>query len=170
MNNIDIAKGIVFQKLGIKNDSFEDRLISQKKIYLLQSLGTDLGYEYNWYVRGPYSPSLTNYIYNNIDVLSVSDFSKYKLSAIAEKNLDLVNKLSELKSETNLSTSSWYELLASLLYIKNNSSSWGVSNSDSIFEKLIDYKPQYSNQQCKSAYDVLIKQGLINQEEKNGET
>ena len=55
MNNIDIANGIVFQKMEISKESFEDRLICQKKIYLLQSLGTDLGYTYNWYVRGAYS-------------------------------------------------------------------------------------------------------------------
>ena len=86
MNNIDIANGIVFQKLKISKDSFDERLICQKKIYLLQSLGTNLGYTYNWYVRGPYSPALTTYIYANLDVLTSSDFSDYKLAKIAERN------------------------------------------------------------------------------------
>lgn len=35
MNNIDIANGMVFQKLAISKESFDDRLICQKKIYLL---------------------------------------------------------------------------------------------------------------------------------------
>ena len=97
MNNIDIANGIVFQKLAVSKENFDDRLICQKKIYLLQSLGTDLGYTYNWYVRGPYSPSLTNYIYNNLEVLSNSDFSNHKLSMTAETNIDRVNGLVDLK-------------------------------------------------------------------------
>ena len=79
VNNIDIANGIVFQKMAIGKESFDDRLICQKKIYLLQSLGTNLGYTYNWYVRGPYSPALTTYIYANLDVLNSNDFSEYKI-------------------------------------------------------------------------------------------
>lgn len=39
MNNIDIANGIVFQKMEISKESFEDRLICQKKIYLLNRFG-----------------------------------------------------------------------------------------------------------------------------------
>lgn len=115
MTNIDIAKGMVFQKLNIRDDTFDDRLISQKKIYILQALGTDLGYEYNWYLRGPYSPSLTSYIYDNINLLSIFDFSEYSLSNTAEKHLNLVNSLEKLNSDRNISVSSWYELLASLL-------------------------------------------------------
>lgn len=169
MNNIDIANGIVFQKMGINNMTFEDRLIAQKKMYLLQSLGTDLGYEYNWYVRGPYSPSLANYIYNNIDILSVTDFTAYKLSKSAEENLNTVNNLCSYKPDTIFSVSSWYELLASLLYICNNYSSWGVSNSKSVFDKLIYYKPKYSREQCGIAFDILQKQGLVGQEKEHVE-
>jgi len=39
--------------------SFDNRLKYQKLIYLVQNSGLSLGYGYNWYVRGPYSPSLT---------------------------------------------------------------------------------------------------------------
>lgn len=161
MNSIDIAKGVVFQRLGIQKDTFDNRLISQKKIYLLQSLGTDLGYEYNWYVHGPYSPSLTDYIYNNLDILSASDFSAYRLSESASNNIDTVNSLNNSKDRTNLSTSSWYELLASLLYIINNASSWGVSDKNSIFARLIEYKPKYSNEQCQVAHEVLAAAGFV---------
>lgn len=37
MNNIDIANGIVFQKMEISKESFEDRLICQKR-YIFCSL------------------------------------------------------------------------------------------------------------------------------------
>ena len=93
MNNIDIANGIVFQQMGISKETSDDRIVCQKKIYLLQSLGTDLGYTYIWYVRGPHSPALINYVYNNIDVLSHNDLSGYKLLQIAETNINAVNGL-----------------------------------------------------------------------------
>src|SRR5579885_637652 len=39
--------------------SFDERLKLQKTIYLLQSaFRVNLGYTYNWYLRGPYSPGL----------------------------------------------------------------------------------------------------------------
>ncbi len=160
MNNIDIANGIVFQKLAVSKENFDDRLICQKKIYLLQSLGTDLGYTYNWYVRGPYSPSLTNYIYNNLEVLSNSDFSNHKLSMTAETNIDRVNGLVDLKGDFVIA--SWYELLASLLYIHNNRGSWKIGEDDKdLFEALINQKPQYNEEQCSHALNVLREREFI---------
>lgn len=161
MNNIDVANGMIFQKLKISKDSFDDRLICQKKMYLLQSLGTDLGYSYNWYIRGPYSPSLTNYVYNNLDVLSSNDFEKYKLSESAEKNVSVVNSLIEDK-RADLGEASWYELLASLLYIIKNRESWKVDdNNSSLFSALIKFKPQYNNEQCECALSVLKSKGFV---------
>lgn len=161
MNNIDIANGIVFQKMAVSKDSFDDRLICQKKIYLLQSLGTDLGYTYNWYVRGPYSPSLTSYIYNNLEVLSSNDFSNYHLSKVAEDNINQVNTLLEDKRE-DFGVASWYELLASLLYIYKNSRNWNIDQKpDSLFKALIEQKPQYNEEQCNYALDVLAKRGFV---------
>lgn len=164
MTNIDIVNGIIFQKLGVSNFDFNSRLISQKKMYLLKVLGTDLGYEYNWYVRGPYSPSLTNYIYNYIDVLSATDFSNYKLSEKAQNNIDIVNSLSDHSSELGLTIASLYELLASLLYIKINEKSWKVTNKDELFNKLIQLKPKYTKEQCNKAYNILDNTILKNQE------
>lgn len=161
MKKIDIANGIIFQKLSIKKESFDDRLICQKKVYLLQSLGTDLGYSYNWYVRGPYSPALTNYVYNNLDVLASENFDECKLSMKAQKNIDSVNGLADDK-RPELNIASWYELLASLLYIDNNRESWKIDEKDqSLFDELMTYKPQYSLEQCNAAYDILKKRGFV---------
>lgn len=160
MNNIDIANGVIFQKMGISKDTFDDRLICQKKVYLLEALGTDLGYTYNWYVRGPYSPSLTNYVYNNIEVLNANDFSKYKLSKSAEENVERVNSLVEKKKQ-DLDISSWYELLASLIYICKNKLSFQIDDKQqSLFDVLMKYKPQFNCNQCKYAYDVLSDGGF----------
>lgn len=156
MNNIDIANGMIFHEMGISKDTFDDRLICQKKVYLLEALGTDLGYTFNWYVRGPYSPSLTNYVYNNLEVLKANDFSQYNLSAAAKNNIDKVNNLLDAKKQ-DMSNASWYELLASLFYIFNNKKSWRIDDDkkESLFEILMKHKPQYNNEQCEYAYSVL---------------
>ena len=164
MNNIDIANGIIFKKLGISKDTFDDRIVCQKKVYLLQCLGTDLGYSYNWYVRGPYSPALANYVYSNIDLLASTNFDKYKLVSNAENNTNRVNDLQNKKPD-NSSMASWYELLASLLYIEKNKGSWKIeSGKDALFGELLKHKPQFNIKQCEYAYDVLANDGFISME------
>jgi uncharacterized protein YwgA len=147
MTNIDIAIGMVFQALRVKKDSFDSRIISQKKIFLLQEMGIDIGYSYNWYIRGPYSPDLANYIYDNLDMLKDHDFSAYKLSNAAKGAIDTINDLEETKPQ-NLTVVSWYELLASVLYIIRK---W---NKENPYETLIKYKPKYT----KTDYDAAIIQ------------
>ena len=50
-----------FKELGFSFDisRFDDRLIAQKLVCLLELKGIDLGYSCSLYVRGPYSPDLT---------------------------------------------------------------------------------------------------------------
>lgn len=154
MNNIDLANGLVFQALQISKETFEDRLICQKKIYLLQELGINLGYSYNWYIRGPYSPDLTSYVYNKLDVLSDYDFSGHSLSAKANERVQKVNNLANVTPKT-LSQASWYELLASVLYLQKK------RKTDDLFETLIRYKPQYNQEEFKVAFETLKNEGYF---------
>ncbi|MDU1911928.1 hypothetical protein [Fusobacterium sp.] len=166
MNEYIIAKGIIFQKMRLSNESFEDRLISQKKIYLLESLGIDLGYKYNWYTRGPYSPSLAIDLETTLDILKANNYAKtYKLNDNVEKNIKKV-KFFEKKKNENMKTAEWYELLASLLYIYTNKESWkiDISNKNSLFEKLIAYKSKYDINQCEFAFNILTEQKFIKSE------
>jgi uncharacterized protein YwgA len=50
-----------FKELGFNFDisQFDDRLVAQKIVCLLELKGIDLGYPCSIYVRGPYSPELT---------------------------------------------------------------------------------------------------------------
>ena len=148
MNNIDLANGLVFQALRVRKDTFDERLISQKKVFLLQEFGINLGYSYNWYIRGPYSPDLISYIYNKLDILSNYDFSDYSLSEKAREQVEKVNKLADDCPKT-LSQASWYELLASLLYIAKK---WKSEDLTSI---LIKQKPQYTEEECRAAITAL---------------
>ena len=54
-----------FKELGFSFaiSRFDDRLIAHKLVFLLELKGIDLGYSCSLYVRGPYSPDLTQDLY-----------------------------------------------------------------------------------------------------------
>src|SRR6266446_6722845 len=61
MDRQQISLQLTLDALGLplRLDLFDDRMALQKTIYLCQQAGVHLGYRYNWYLRGPYSPDLT---------------------------------------------------------------------------------------------------------------
>lgn len=57
----------VFEEMNfsLDCDEFEDKIIGQKTICLLQLKGMNLNYPYGMYVRGSYSPAFTTDYYNH---------------------------------------------------------------------------------------------------------
>ena len=66
----------VLKKLGYgKLDSISDRIKNQKVQYLAQLFNITPNYDYNLYIRGPYSPDLTKDIYKiNYENIKVPDY------------------------------------------------------------------------------------------------
>lgn len=62
MEGPQIRLKLVLDHLGISPDvsTLQNRICIQKAIFLAKYAGVDLGYSYNWYVHGPYSPELTS--------------------------------------------------------------------------------------------------------------
>lgn len=48
-----------FPEFNFSMESFNDRLRLQKFIYLLQTHNVYLGYDFSWYIRGPYCTTLS---------------------------------------------------------------------------------------------------------------
>lgn len=61
MDRQQIGLKLTVDEMGLEFNlaTFSNRLILQKAVYLAQAAGVDLGYSFNWYLRGPYSPGLT---------------------------------------------------------------------------------------------------------------
>lgn len=57
-----------FPKFDFSMNSFSDRLRLQKFIYLLQIHGVYLGYDFSWYLRGPYCSSLATDGFMLVDI------------------------------------------------------------------------------------------------------
>lgn len=153
--------GLVLTQLGAFSiETFADRLIIQKKVYFVQKFGIDMGYHYSWYIKGPYCTALTSSAYDLIP-RGVHQFSDYSLNADAIRLLERVNNLEQLKDKVNLSKEDWYELIASVDYLRTSYSWLEDKTKEGVFEKLMADKPQFTRAQFDYAWEVLEQQGLI---------
>ncbi len=160
---------LIMDEIGLGKlelDTFSKRLNLQKRIYLLQLTGLDLRYRYNWYLRGPYCPSLTQDAFLLRDEVDSSedDYEKYELTDTAKKKIEKAKAAWKAPSGLRVQSGMWVELLASLHYLKHIVY-WPGNDvtRDKIFQKLIETKPQFTDQPqlIKKGWDRLNEIGLI---------
>lgn len=169
MNKERILLKLVMDEIGLrlKLDTFPDRLILQKKLYLVQAAGLDLGYRYNWYLKGPYSPSLTAdaFLLEEEIASNERDYTEYELAERARDQALRATGVWELPEGQQIEPDLWLELLSSVHYLKNTAY-WpkkeGVTFDD-VFARLIRSKPHLSGQRgpTQRAWNQLVSTGLI---------
>ncbi|MHC4539288.1 MAG: hypothetical protein ACYTEK_11475 [Planctomycetota bacterium] len=159
---------LVLDEIGLGDlplETFPERLNLQKKVYLLQLTGMDLGYRYNWYLRGPYCPSLTQDAFALKDELAWGgdEYGEYSLRHDAVQKLKKAEAIWMVPTNVAVDPEIWVELLASLHYLKHIAY-WPGNNvtREMIFAKLKQAKPQFSNQLrlIQKAWERLDKVGL----------
>jgi len=170
MNTARVELKLVLSQAGIgdiKLDSFSQRFNVQKRIYLTQVMGYDLGYRFSWYLRGPYCRGLTEEAFILKDELNSDDneYESYELSSVGIANIDRAKRLWEIPEDTQIDNDSWLELLSSLHYLKHIAY-WPKDTDkvfNSVFNKLIESKPQFENSKevAEKAWERLDKHGLI---------
>lgn len=106
--------------LPLRLDSFNDRMALQKTIYLCQQAGVHLGYRYNWYLRGPYSPDLTRDAFDlkAKEGSGFDDTAGWNLDGTSFQKLKAIRPLWESRPESEQPR--WLELLASVLFLKRS--------------------------------------------------
>lgn len=106
----------MLKELGVPMsiEKMEDRIAMQKAIYLAQVSGADLGYRFNWYVRGPYCPDLARDYY-----AAMESPDGYASLTAAQCLKDLVAKAKEAidKKPEDTSLAAWLEAIASLDFL-----------------------------------------------------
>lgn len=112
---------LVLDHLNVGNDisTIEDRIAIQKVVCLAQEAGMQLGYGFSWYVRGPYSTSLTNDYYQIAAARSSVEKSSqnFELTTAAIKNLEKVKSIINPTADVPLNQVQWLELLASTAFL-----------------------------------------------------
>jgi uncharacterized protein YwgA len=157
-----ISVKLAIEGLGLdfKIDGFADRLIVQKAIYLAQAAGVNLGYYYQWYLHGPYSPSLTRDEYAiDADISTGLDESKgWKLDDSSSQRLKEIGGLFTEPQRGKLATN--LELLASVHFLIGRRQVSGA-NTKQITETLKRFNKDFSEEDVEGALEELKTYGLL---------
>lgn len=131
-------------------EEFNDRLRLQKIVFLARKLGYDLGFSYNWYARGPYSPSLTRMLFsaNEQDQLILDDV---ELNADERK---IVRQLRDFLKE-DVEDPRTLELLASVWYHLRRRTYTREEKND-LIENIVQLKPKFSRCEVEEAYERIV--------------
>ena len=120
MSHSQVLLGLVLQEADIPAsvDTFDNRLLVQKGVYLLQDVGVELGYPYSWYVRGPYSSRLATDLFGFAESNSAnSEMKGYALGNETRERIGKVKDLLKLSDPSVDGRAKWLELLASTLFL-----------------------------------------------------
>jgi uncharacterized protein YwgA len=97
----------IFEK-DIDMDSLDSRIKLQKLVYILKSEGIEFGYNFTWYIRGPYSSDLADdgfYLSKNRDSLQYNKTNE-------DEVLNRLTKVRHIIKNSNTA-----ELVASYLFL-----------------------------------------------------
>lgn len=161
MNRKQISALLVLKELGIQHHmaSFADRLTVQKSVYLAQAAGVELGHHYNWYLRGPYSPSLTQDVFDALDTHDAdSILDGWELDSETRE------KLSRLKvwftPSADLPHPLWLELLASTHFLITRKQV-ATQNAGKLVKQLKKFDKDFTKAQVQTALKKLRSAGLL---------
>lgn len=99
----------LFEK-QIDMHTYDNRLILQKLVYLLQCKGVDLDYSFGWYIRGPYSAALA------ADGFFLSEKKDFP-SSISESESKIAKGV-KLSIGEDIRDGEKMEIISSLLFLK----------------------------------------------------
>ncbi len=164
MDRREIALKLTLNALGlsVKMDTFDDRLVFQKAVYLAQAAGIDMGYYYGWYLRGPYSSAAAAdgfAVANELAVAAGADESEgWQLDA---ESLAKLAKIRPLFGADETSMTGRLELLASVHYLLARKQVVG-EDAETIKQKLWACgKEQFSQEDVETALGTLREYELL---------
>jgi len=138
----------------------ESRICVQKRIYLLQALGLDLKYGFDWDLYGPYSSDLAKdaACYNELMSEVDSRVKDIKITAKASSVFEKANELMALPNNYDQLTS-WLELLASIHFLSESRTAGDLTAAGELLRR----KPKFQDQQeiINAAEERLQAVGLL---------
>ena len=155
MNRESVELGFILKRINEKHfsmDTFGDRLRLQKLIYLLQASGLRLGYDFSWYLRGPYCSFLTRNGY-----CAEEGYGQFPSGVKMRDRMDERLFQDFLRFVKDKSTDE-LEISASLHYLKNKKS---PMSDETIKERVQKKQKKFTKQQVDKIWDEMKKCGLI---------
>jgi uncharacterized protein YwgA len=144
----------IFDHLGtFSMKTLRDRIVVQKTVYFLQQSGAYLGYNYSWYVYGPYSPSLAKdafAIWASAKASSTGHVGGPKLEQVVEK---LKEFLGDRRKDAV-----WLEALGSLHML---SRLYPNESRSDLIQRVLNKGPYFVKSDCEKAWEHLVEHGLV---------
>lgn len=154
MNEATIELGFIFKQIpeyDFSMKTFEERLRVQKTIYLLQAFGIYLGYDFSWYMRGPYCSLLATNgfelesVYDNIEPTEKIRFRK---NAVQKKFEQFIQFIHGLNTDQ-------LEIAASLHFLKQ-------TKKDDEAKKITEEKQEkFTKEKVEKVWDRMKRCDLI---------
>lgn len=143
----------VIDKLGTTASlaTFEERIRLQKLIYLSEAVGINLGFSYNWHIRGPYSPQLAKVMFEAVS----GEKRQTEDASEQEKIQALKNFLG-----TDIDSSEKLELIGSLRYLLDLAKKDNRSPEHAI-DLLCKTKPQFSREEVVEYYNKITANSIL---------
>lgn len=143
----------ILHELDIPLDmsSFETRHNKQKLFSILESMDVNLGYRFNWYIHGPYSPRLAKDLYeihrNRHEIGDQVD--EFPLDEEIETTVDRIGEV----LGRHLGDKEYMEMLGSVLYLHRKR-----GNLEDSVHRLKDLKPdlEFSSDEILKATEPLV--------------
>jgi uncharacterized protein YwgA len=121
----------IFEK-DIDMNSLDTRIKLQKLVYILKSEGIDFGYNFTWYIRGPYSSDLADDGFYLSKRMAETFSTPYNKSTEDQTVIDKLSKVKHIIRNSNTA-----ELVASYLFLHRN---YGVNTTDELMKR----KPRFT--------------------------
>lgn len=139
-------------------ETLEQRKLVQKAVYLGQLTGVNLGYRFNWYRLGPYSPALTQDYFALARELSRGETEHEGLVLVdaARERLSKILPAFQPPEEVSLPQADWLELLASIHYLRNQ-----ARYSPEKTQKTLEEKKPHVSPFEEIGSKVLLERGLL---------
>ena len=134
-------------------DTFDGRLSFQKTIYLLQSFGVYLGYDFGWYIHGTYSPALTRAGFAIRDI--VKKMPDMDLRFASDETQARYDKFKEFVKDRK-DDPALLEIGASICYLAHLNLEKGK-----LLQLVENKKPNFTKDQCVRTWDELQKYGVV---------
>jgi uncharacterized protein YwgA len=133
--------------------TFRDRLVVQKTVYLLQAFGIYLGYQFRWYLRGPYSPQLTR------DAFSI-EAAWSRVSPVTFTHEAAEQRVIEFLAfvEGHKDDEAWLETAASAHFLTKVH---GITDKNQIYDKIRAKQPGVTRKGFENCWYELERQKLI---------
>lgn len=162
MERRQIGLKLVLDGLGlpVKLETFDDRLILQKAVYLAQAAGINLGYFYRWYLHGPYCPALADDAFAvRIELVQgIDEAAGWALDASSSDRLAPVRTTMGSRREKELARR--LELLASVHFLVDRRQVVG-RDPQAITETLRRFGKSFGTQDVEQALGEMAGNGIL---------